>query len=137
MPYGSGVQDTTDLAAVPVEEQKRKLRESGLSEALINQVLGMSMNDPAGLNKQYDMSAYLRRGAFTQQPNQSVLGAVAQGLMGGVAGAQDKKYGTAVRNYNRSNIAGRRAWLGKYLGRDDKDDAFNYRPEVGTGENDY
>lgn len=137
MPYGPSIQTAPDLAAVPIEEQKQKLRDSGLSEDLINQILGMAANDPSGLNKMYEMSAYLRKGAFSPPANQSIPGAIAQGLMGGVAGMQDKGYGQAVRDYQAKGISGRRAWFDMFRKRDAKKEPFNYHPELGSSGEDH
>jgi hypothetical protein len=131
MPYGPGT-----YGPAPIEDQKQKLRESGLSEDLINQILGMSSNDPANLSKMYEMSAYLRRGAFSPPANQSIPGAIAQGLMGGVAGMQDKRYADAVRNYEKQGMAGRRAWFERFRRRDQQN-PFNYYPEVGASGEDH
>jgi hypothetical protein len=137
MPYGPGtygpdsLQSGTDLAALPEQEKKAALRKQGIPEALIDQILALSLNDPSGLNKQYDMSAYIRRGAFTPQQTTSVPGAIAQGLAGGIAGHIDKNYAKAIRDYEGSNVRGRKSLLGAmFPGKKSTSNAFDYRPEI-------
>lgn len=114
------------------EEKKQALRQQGIPEDLIAQILGMANNDPSGLNKQYDMSAYLRRGAFGEQ-SKSLPGAIAQGIMGGMAGKMDKDYSTELRRMRKDNIAGRGAWFDAYRNRGvrERRDPFQYFPEYG------
>lgn len=95
----------------PGVDQADQLRRAGVPEELIQQILGMADNDPTGLAKMYDQSAYLRRGALAGDTAKNIGGVLAQGLMGYQASKVDKDYAEGLRNFRKGNRAGREAWF--------------------------
>jgi hypothetical protein len=102
---------TPALVLSTPEEQAQKLREQGIPEELIAQLLNLGSHDPSGLTKQYDQSAYLRRAATSGEFAKTGLGVLAQGIAGALAGKADKDYGAAVRNYQGKAADARGSWF--------------------------
>jgi len=92
-------------------EQAQRLREQGIPEELIKQLLGLGLDDPSGLAKQYDQSAYLRRAATSGDYAKSGAGVIAQGIAGALAGKADKNYAGAIRKYQGNAVGARESWF--------------------------
>lgn len=102
--------DPTLPVPISTTEQAQQLRNAGIPEEVIAQILSMGENDITGLGKQYEQSAFLRKGALSRDAK-GPYGVAANILMGMGARRADDDYAKALRNYNRNAVTGRRVWF--------------------------
>lgn len=93
------------------QEQAQKLREQGIPEELIKQLLSLGGDDPSHLAKQYEQGSFLRRAATSGDYAKTGAGALAQGIAGYMVGKKDKEYADAVRGYQGKATNIRSKWF--------------------------
>lgn len=130
--------DTTSSMTTPVDQQRAVLQAQGIPDEIIDQLLNLGLQDPTGLGKQYDMSAYLRKGALASDSSKGLAGVLAQGLMGAGAAKSDRTYSDLLRGRNQATVDARRGYFNQRFPKKPSgqitDQPYQYAPGEGGNE---